>query len=197
MKSCAVSSLCSCARSCCVVDNRSEPERDSAPARSNGATMVFANLGERIPDPMDMQKAMCPRQIPPASEFISPRLVEGKSGEWQKRARTLSGPTLADPPYKNARAQITEGWVCFCCRRSAPRAVRVPAGAGHALLVERHYGAYLGRQLAGQAAGGGGGGRRRRWRGGRSGVTTRPVAEGWGHRLQPGKGAAARRLAAP
>ena len=42
--------------------------------------MVFANLGERIPDPMDMQKAMCPRKIPPASEFISPRLVEGKSG---------------------------------------------------------------------------------------------------------------------
>ena len=37
------------------------------------AASAFAGLGERVPDPIDMQRAMCPRSIPPVADIISPR----------------------------------------------------------------------------------------------------------------------------
>ena len=37
------------------------------------AASAFAGLGERVPDPIDMQRAMCPRSIPAVHAMISPR----------------------------------------------------------------------------------------------------------------------------
>eukprot|EP01046_Picozoa_sp_COSAG06_P085985 COSAG06_NODE_32630_length_503_cov_0.618812_2_plen_49_part_01 len=37
------------------------------------AASAFAGLGERVPAPIDMQRAMCPRSIPAGAPIISPR----------------------------------------------------------------------------------------------------------------------------
>eukprot|EP01043_Picozoa_sp_COSAG02_P044313 COSAG02_NODE_3946_length_5997_cov_6.308579_4_plen_141_part_00 len=44
------------------------------------AASAFAGLGERVPDPIDMQRAMCPRSIPAVNPMISPRGPKVKVG---------------------------------------------------------------------------------------------------------------------
>ena len=53
------------------------------------AASAFAGLGERVPDPIDMQRAMCPRSIPAGGPIISPRgpKVSVKPGGSPRRMR--------------------------------------------------------------------------------------------------------------
>jgi Ca2+-binding EF-hand superfamily protein len=53
------------------------------------AASAFAGLGERVPDPIDMQRAMCPRSIPAGAPIISPRgpKVAVKAGGSPRRMR--------------------------------------------------------------------------------------------------------------
>ena len=74
---------------------KSDNARSPSPPQGGAATVTnaFAGLGERVPDPVDMQRAMAPRSVPPGSNLGSPRVSSfGKSGTPRRmRYSFLSG----------------------------------------------------------------------------------------------------------
>eukprot|EP01043_Picozoa_sp_COSAG02_P106666 COSAG02_NODE_42666_length_382_cov_1.067138_1_plen_102_part_10 len=63
--------------------------RSPSPPPGGAATVTnaFAGLGERVPDPVDMQRAMAPRSVPPGGDGLSPRLAGFGKGGTPRRMR--------------------------------------------------------------------------------------------------------------
>ena len=63
--------------------------RSPSPPQGGAATVTnaFAGLGERVPDPVDMQRAMAPRSVPPGGDGLSPRLTGFGKGGTPRRMR--------------------------------------------------------------------------------------------------------------
>jgi calmodulin len=83
----------------------------------SGMAGAFAGLGERVPDPVDMQRAMAPRCVPPGGDgTLSPRLAAfGKGGTPRRmrysflsgqNTRFLSSDTMNDIAASHLRTEV-------------------------------------------------------------------------------------------